>query len=169
METIGFGGSCHWCTEAIFLSLRGTAEVLQGWISPADNLQSFSEAVIVKYNAEIISLETLVAIHLHSHSCTSTHSMRAKYRSAIYVFDDQDAVYAKELLIRMQPEFEDLIITEVLRFGDFRLNKPEYLNYYFSDPSRPFCENIVNPKLSELMKNFSASVDQEKLAHLVKI
>ena len=31
-EKIGIGGSCHWCTEAIFQSLIGVEEVLQGWI-----------------------------------------------------------------------------------------------------------------------------------------
>jgi len=30
MIHLGLGGGCHWCTEAIFLSLKGIVEVQQG-------------------------------------------------------------------------------------------------------------------------------------------
>lgn len=30
LERIGFGGSCHWCTEALFQSIRGVGRVEQG-------------------------------------------------------------------------------------------------------------------------------------------
>ena len=32
MVTIGFGGGCHWCTEAVFQPLEGVSEVRQGFI-----------------------------------------------------------------------------------------------------------------------------------------
>ena len=83
MTKIGFGGSCHWCTEAIFQSLRGVREVLQGCI--ATDGDDFSEAVIVAFDENEIALNDLVAVHLATHSCTSEHSMRRKYRSVVYV------------------------------------------------------------------------------------
>jgi peptide methionine sulfoxide reductase MsrA len=91
MEQTGFGGSCHWCTEAIFQSLNGVDEVLQGWIASEEPDSNFSEAVLVTYDPEIISLESLTAVHLHSHSCTSKHTMRSIYRSSIYTFNDDQA------------------------------------------------------------------------------
>lgn len=33
IQKIGLGGSCNWCTEAIFRSLKGVTKVKQGWIS----------------------------------------------------------------------------------------------------------------------------------------
>ena len=33
LENAGFGGGCHWCTEAVFQSLRGVTEVAQGFIA----------------------------------------------------------------------------------------------------------------------------------------
>tara|TARA_B100000795_G_scaffold173674_1_gene130984 strand:- start:4871 stop:5212 length:342 start_codon:yes stop_codon:yes gene_type:complete len=30
---IGLGGGCHWCTEAVFMSLKGVRSVRQGWIA----------------------------------------------------------------------------------------------------------------------------------------
>jgi peptide-methionine (S)-S-oxide reductase len=63
---IGLGGSCHWCTEAIFQSLKGVPNVSQGWIEPDNDSAGFSEAVIVEFDPEMISLQDLIEIHLHS-------------------------------------------------------------------------------------------------------
>jgi peptide-methionine (S)-S-oxide reductase len=157
MEQTGFGGSCHWCTEAIFQSLKGVNEVLQGWIASVDNNIGFSEAVLVTYDPEIISLETLIAIHLQSHSCASEHTMRSKYRSAIYTFNDDQAAKAQQAIIDLQPEFERPIITKVIPYGDFKLNTQDYLNYYYSNQDKPFCRNYISPKLQLLRERFSGT------------
>lgn len=164
MEQIGFGGSCHWCTEAIFLSLNGVTEVQQGWISSKKKYESLSEAVIIKYDAEKISLETLVSIHLYTHSATSNHSMRSKYRSAIYTFNLKQEDLSREAISKLQAEFDLPIITLVIPFVAFKLNKEEYLNYYYSDPTKAFCQNIVNPKLKILLERFSKSVNYNKVS-----
>lgn len=166
ISTIGFGGSCHWCTEAIFLSLKGVSSVQQGWISSVETPEFFSEAVMVTFDEQQISLHILIAIHLYTHSCTSRHSMRDKYRSAIYTFDDQQMIVAGEVLEHLQKEFPDHIITEVVNFHEFKPNKAEYLNYYYSNPEKPFCQNVVKPKLLELLNRFSKVVDDERLQHL---
>lgn len=57
--------------------------------------------------------------------------MRHKYRSAIYCFDEGRHEAAENALKGSQADFPELVITELLRFGQFRLNKPEYPNYYF--------------------------------------
>lgn len=88
-QKVGLGGSCHWCTEAMFQALKGVHLVEQGWIASCAPHTAFSEAVVVHFNEAIISLEDLVRVHLHTHSCTANHSMRAKYRSAVYCFNQQ--------------------------------------------------------------------------------
>lgn len=163
MEEIGFGGSCHWCTEAIFLSLRGVNDVQQGWIASSEMPSSFSEAVLVTFDPKVITLQTLVAIHLHTHSCTSAHSMRNKYRSAVYTFYPEQHFKVGDIVRTLQRDFSEPIITEIVEFKEFKLNKPEYLNYYYRDPDKPFCQNIVNPKLQQLLMDFAESVDQDKL------
>lgn len=163
INTIGFGGSCHWCTEAIFQSLNGVMKVEQGWISSDTDATGFSEAVIVHFDRAVISLETLIAIHLYTHSCTSEHSMRSKYRSAIYTFKDEQTKTSKAAIEFLQNEFENPIITRVVPFRDFKLNEETYLNYYFKNPQKPFCENIINPKLRLVLQKFSGAVDRNKL------
>jgi len=166
MEKIGFGGSCHWCTEAIFLSLKGVSGVQQGWIASEGAASSFSEGVIVAYNPDIIALNTLIAIHLYTHSCTSNHSMRSKYRSAVYTFNEEQSEVSGNAIGSLQKEFTSPVITQVLPCKDFKLNTEDFLNYYYSNPEKPFCENIVNPKLKSLMAQFAGEVDLQKLKHL---
>jgi len=163
VSKVGFGGSCHWCTEAIFQSLKGVVQVEQGWISSRAEHSSFSEAVLVYFETDSISLETLIEIHLHTHSCTSNHEMRPKYRSAVYTFTDQQAELSRETITALQRDFDDPIITQVIAFQDFRLNQQTYLNYYYSNPDKPFCKNIVSVKLRLLLNQFSAVVDKTKL------
>jgi len=163
---IGFGGSCHWCTEAIFCSLKGVVAVDQGWIASNDNSNYFSEAVVVNYDADKISLKALIAIHLHTHSCTAMHARRIKYRSAIYTLDKAQMGESIKIIKELQSEFDQPIITEVVEFKDFKLNKADYLNYYYSNPDKPFCKNVVDPKLKEMIKRFSNQVDWNKLQHL---
>lgn len=163
---VGFGGSCHWCTEAIFLSILGVKSVAQGWVSGEGNAESFSEAVIVEYNSLEISLQDLIAIHLHTHSCTSSHNMRNKYRSAVYYFNAEQEKMAKAGINFIQLEYMSRIITEVIAYKDFKLNTEQYRNYYFSNPEKPFCENIVNPKLRLLLTKFSKHVNHSRLKHL---
>jgi peptide-methionine (S)-S-oxide reductase len=163
MQKIGFGGSCHWCTEAIFQSLKGVMDVQQGWISSDGDMAEFSEAVIVEFEPAIISLKTLIAIHLHTHSSTSAHSMRTKYRSAIYTFDDEQVIPAQKAMETLQQEFNQPVITSILPFRDFKLNKEEYLDYYYRDPEKPFCRNMIDPKLKLLIARFSKNINVEKI------
>ncbi|WP_114940707.1 peptide-methionine (S)-S-oxide reductase [Mucilaginibacter endophyticus] len=162
MQKIGFGGSCHWCTEAIFRSLKGVSSVNQGWIASDSDNNTPSEAVIVHFNQEQINLETLVAIHLHTHSCTAEHTMRGKYRSAVYTFDNAQLNAATAAIKALQTEFEQPVITKALPFQTFKLNSENYLDYYYKDPSKPFCQNIVNPKLKALLMRFKNQVDPDK-------
>jgi len=157
MEKMGFGGGCHWCTEAIFASIVGVAEVEQGWIRPAMD-DRFSEAVLVEFDQKAVSIAKLVAIHLYSHSATSTHSLREKYRSAVYVFNNAQTREVERSILQLQKGFTDRIITQVLEFGEFKLNSAAFLNYYASDPDRPFCRSYITPKLNALLERFGKQV-----------
>lgn len=162
IEKIGLGGSCHWCTEAIFQSLIGVNRVEQGWIASVNENESFSEAVIVEYDLNKMSLKTLIEVHLNTHSCTSNHSMREKYRSAIYYFSKEQENKAITILNDLQKEFDNKIITKVLPFRSFEMNKEEQLNYYLKNPEKPFCKNIINPKLKKIMRLFSDIIEFKK-------
>ncbi|TQV77204.1 peptide methionine sulfoxide reductase [Aliikangiella marina] len=185
---VGLGGECHWCTEGIFQSLLGVTAVNQGWIKPrlsvepssqfreansnfkilesdkADSTQpSFSEAIEVYFNPKIISLTTLIEIHLYTHASTANHSLRNRYRSAVYTYDEYQQQQATHILESLATRFDQPLVTRVLQFNEFKLNKNEYLNYFYQSPDKPFCQSYIHPKLRLLLTRFNDSVDTDKL------
>lgn len=165
-EKIAFGGSCHWCTEAIFQSLIGVTMVEQGFVSANTGLEDFSEAVIVHFNPKKISLKVLIEIHLRTHSSTAMHSRRGLYRSAVYTFSAEQELEANAILKNLQSGFAEQIITQVLPFGAFKRSRQEILDYYYSNPQKPFCKNNIDPKLKFLLKEFGDVTDKKRLQHL---
>ncbi len=161
---IGLGGGCHWCTEAVFLSLKGVKSVKQGWISSTGPHTEFSEAVLVEFNQDEISLNDLIEIHLNTHSSTSDHSMRQKYRSAVYVLSEEDSVKVSNVLVDLQTSFEKPLITKVLPFKAFKINEEDYQDYYYKNPEKPFCQTYIKPKLEEVLKINPKAVDLVKRA-----
>ncbi|MGV3458973.1 MAG: peptide-methionine (S)-S-oxide reductase [Flavobacterium sp.] len=166
IKRIGLGGGCHWCTEAVFASLRGVISVQQGWIASIGENDAYSEAVIVEYDSGCIPLKTLIAVHLCTHSATSQHSMRTKYRSAVYYFEEAEIAEINSAMQELQPEFDKPLITQVLQFWGFMENIEEQLNYYYTDPGRPFCETYINPKLKLLLEKFRDVANTDKLRDL---
>ena len=156
---IAFGGGCHWCTEAVFQSLKGVYNVEQGFIASTENNSSFSEAVILQFDSDIISLQVLIEIHLRTHKSTSAHSMRDKYRSAIYYFSEAQKVEVETLLKAFQLEFGNQLITKAYPFSEFKASREAIQNYYQKNPEKPFCERFINPKLRLLLKDFSNYID----------
>lgn len=163
MRKIGFGGGCHWCTEAVFQSLIGVSQVDQGWIKSQNEADSFSEAVIVHYNPQIIPLSVLIEIHLRTHKSTVDHTMRKKYRSAIYVFSKPEEQTVLDHLYQLKDQFKSPIITQVLPFVEFKPSDEDFKNYYYKNPQKPFCETYIAPKLNLLLKQFTDFTNLNKL------
>lgn len=153
---IGFGGGCHWCTEAVFASLNGVMRVEQGWIASVPPDEKPSEAVIAHFDPALIPLDILIEIHLRTHSSQSNHTMRGKYRSAVYSFDEEQKLQAEKILSRLTQDFNPPPVTRVLPFADFTSSPPRYQGYFRKNAEGPFCRNYIDPKLALLRKAFSA-------------
>ncbi len=157
------GGGCHWCTEAVFQSLMGVAKVEQGWVASTDENDTFSEAVIVHFDTNSINLFELIQIHLYTHKSTSDHSMRSKYRSAVYYFDEAQKLQIAKYLDTLQLEFEKKLVTEILPFDRFKPSREQITNYYYNNPNKPFCETYIAPKLKLLLEKFGDKANIEKI------
>ncbi|WP_323844199.1 peptide-methionine (S)-S-oxide reductase [Microbulbifer magnicolonia] len=158
LERIGLGGGCHWCTEAVFQALRGVRRVEPGYIASASPHNGFSEAVIVHYHPDEISLEVLIGAHLHTHASRSRHALREKYRSAIYTFSESQAAAATSALQSLQAEFDADLVTQVLPFSAFKDADARFHNYYASDPQRPYCQTYIEPKLRRLRARYGDAI-----------
>lgn len=167
LTKIAFGGGCHWCTEAVFQSLVGVVKVEQGWVASTEKNNTFSEAVIVHFDETQINLKTLIEIHLLTHKSASNHSMRSKYRSAIYYFSNHQKEKCTTVLDKLQVDSKDKIITQIIPFHQFKPSTIEFQNYYQSNPEKPFCKSYIDPKLRLLLEKFSSSIDTSKVHHLI--
>jgi len=160
-KKVALGGGCHWCTEAVFQSLKGVCKVQQGFVAPIAHKNSFSEGIIVHYNPACISLKELITIHLHTHASTKNHSMRHKYRSAVYCFSKADKALGEAILKEAQRRFNNALVTAVVLFGSFKASEERFHNYYYTNTKKPFCETHIAPKLRLLLQRFSKNVKEE--------
>jgi len=151
--TLGLGGGCHWCTEAVFSSIKGINDVRQGWFASEPPADSFSEGVLLEIDTDTICLKDIIDIHIKTHSSDANHSKRDKYRSAVYVQNEciKDRVFA--LISLLNTGRDKKIITQVLSLKAFKPQSEEsYIDYYFKKPDKPFCKTYIKPKLKKLLK-----------------
>ncbi len=156
---IGLGGGCHWCTEAVFMSLNGVRNVQQGWIASDDQNSEWSEAVWLEFDPLVISLKDLIEVHLNTHASTSSHSMRKKYRSAVYYTSDHQKQNVISALKELSENFKKPVITTALKFERFKLNQESQLEYFKKNKDNQFCERYVHPKLNMLKSKFTNLVE----------
>ena len=154
-QRIGLGGGCYWCTEAVFQTLRGVTNVAQGFILSQPPDDSLAEAVLVDFDPIEISLADLIDIHLRTHASTSQHSMRKKYRSAVYVMNAQQAQDAEIILRNLGNEFDRPLVTRVLPFAGFEPSDEQYHNYYANHSGNQFCQRYIDPKLETLRRQYA--------------
>jgi peptide-methionine (S)-S-oxide reductase len=155
LEKIGFGGGCHWCTEAVFQALSGVRNIRQGFIRSTSPDDSWSEAVEVDFNPEEISLSDLLTVHLATHASTSKHSMRDKYRSAVYTYSPEQSAMVTTELDRISVATDTEFVTRVLPHHAFKFSEARFHNYYATDPERPFCRTYIDSKMAKLQTQFS--------------
>ena len=140
----------------MFDHLRGVSRVEQGYARSDPPADAWSEAARVTYDPVLIPMRVLLDIHLRTHASTSDHSMRGKYRSAVYVEGDGSEVRAA--LANLQAGFDAPLVTQVLPLKAFRLNDARFLAYYRTDPERPFCRTHIDPKLALLRREYAERV-----------
>ena len=152
---VGFGGGCHWCTEAVFNTLVGVEQVTQGFIRSTPPADALSEAVQLRFDPTQIPLAVLIEIHLRTHSSTSNHAFRQKYRSAVYTSSDTLITEASEIIQALQSNFPKPLIIQVLPLVAFQASPNQYQQYYQKHSEGAFCQRYVDPKLALIRREFS--------------
>lgn len=155
VQRIGFGGGCHWCTEAVFSALRGVDRVSQGFIVSDPPNDSYSEAVEIAFDPVQVPMQVLVDIHLRTHASTSNHKMRGKYRSAVYVFSRAQSEEVTDVLRHLAHDFPAPLVTQVLSHRGFKHSDPRFQDYQARNPEAPFCTRYIDPKLDLLRQQYS--------------
>ncbi len=140
-----FGAGCFWGVEYDFSKVKGVNEVVSGYSGGKTNNPTYeqvcsnttehAEVVLIDYNSDIVSYDTLLNVFWNKHDPTTLNrqgpDVGTQYRSAIFYFTEAQKEIAKKSLEYKQNIFGDKqIVTEIAEAKDFWLAE-EYHQKYF--------------------------------------
>lgn len=116
LQTATFAAGCFWGVESLFKQTRGVVETTVGYTggtSPnptyrqvCTGITGHAEAVLVKYDAKIVSYEELLSLFWRMHDPTTQNrqgpDVGTQYRSAIFYHNEEQRKAAE----RSKEEFE---------------------------------------------------------------
>ena len=169
-------GGCFWCTEAVFQRLEGVEKVVSGFTGGAIKNPAYreiitgrtghAEAIEIEYDPEIIKFEELLLVFFATHDPTTLNRQQndvgTQYRSGIFYHDEDQERSAREIInfLKQEDTFEDPIVTEVTEATPFYIAETEHQDFYNQHRQQPYCQYIIDPKITKLKKLFSNKLKQ---------
>ena len=169
MATAILAGGCFWCTEAVFLMLKGVTAVRSGYIgghvvdpdyrSVCEGTTGHAEAVEVTFDPDTVSYDTLLDVFFATHDPTTPNrqgnDFGTQYRSAVFTLDDAQKAKAMAARTRAAAIWDDPIVTEIVPASTFYAAEGYHQNYFAQNPQQPYCQVIVAPKVAKARKGFA--------------
>ena len=179
LHKITLGGGCFWCTEAVFQAITGVVSVTSGYTGGEIDNPTYAqicegntghaEVVEVVYDADTLSIDELLIVFFKTHDATTLNrqgnDVGTQYRSVIYYHTDEQKQHAETMIKRLTEErvFDEPIVTEVTPAVKFYKAEDYHQNYFITNPLKPYCAFIIQPKLNKLAKQFSERIKPELL------
>lgn len=176
IQKIIVGGGCFWCTEAVFQRIKGVISVKSGYAGGhvskptyqevVSGMTGHAEVVEITYDADVISLDTILTIHMTSHDPTTLNRQGAdkgtQYRSIIlYSHKDQKEVMEK-VISEVQSSYDDPIVTEIQELKVFYEAEGYHQNYYNQNSSKnPYCSFVISPKIQKLKDKWTSWLKED--------
>ncbi len=170
-------GGCFWCTEAIYKRLKGVLSVTPGYAGGMTEHPTYeqvssgttghAEAIEIEYDTETIPYEKLLAIFFHTHNPTTLNQQGAdigtQYRSAIFYKSAAEKETAERMMQELEKEkvYSDSIVTEIVPFTSFYPAEDYHRDYYDRNRAQGYCNIVISPKITKLMKEYAADVKDE--------
>lgn len=170
LEQVLLGGGCFWCTEAVFLRLKGVKEVVPGYAGGIISQPTYeaictgttghAEVIQVTFDPKIISLENLLAVFWATHDPTTLNRQGAdigpQYRSAVFYTDAAQGEKAQALKEELNQSgvYSKPIVTEITPFTNFYPAERYHHNYFALHGQQPYCQIVVRPKVEKLQQLF---------------
>ena len=177
MRQAVFGGGCFWCTEAVFSMLKGVTLVEPGYAggllaSPSyervsEGNTGHAEVIRVTYDPSIISYEDLLTVFFGSHDPTTLNrqgvDVGEQYRSVIFYGSDEEKSAAQKMIDEVNASLTDgsHVVTELVPLGAFWNAESYHKDYFKTNPSAPYCQLIIEPKVEKVRKRFAELVRQD--------
>ena len=174
LETIVLGGGCFWCTEAVFVKVKGIADVESGYSNGHAERPSYeqvcsgttghNEVVKLTYDTAQISLRQILEIFFVIHDPTTLNRQGndsgAQYRSGIYYSTPEQKQVADDMIRQMSQDklFGRPIVTEVLPVSNYWPAEEYHQDFFEKNPHQGYCVAVAGPKVAKFRKTFSELV-----------
>lgn len=168
LEKAYFASGCFWCAEAIFESLIGVEEVINGYSGGFTQNPTYeksntgrtghAEAIEVIYNPKKISFSYLVDVYFGSQNPTQINGQGpdkgSQYRSIIFYQNETQKNIIKSKKSVLAHKLKSTIAAEVVRFEKFWVAEKYHQNYERLHPNNRYIQNISIPRLNSFKKRF---------------
>ncbi len=173
-QTITLGGGCFWCTEAVFVKVRGVTDVESGYSNGQANRPSYedvcsgrtgsNEVVKLTYDPAEITLAEILEIFFVVHDATTLNRQGndagTQYRSGIYYSTPDQKQVADDMIRQMSQDklFDKPIVTEVLPVANYWPAEAYHQDYFENNPNQGYCVAVAGPKVAKFRKTFASRV-----------
>ena len=169
LSTATFGTGCFWCTEAVYLEVKGVHGVISGYAGGYTKNPTYqqictgttghAEVVQLTFDPAVISFEDLLQIFWRTHDPTTLNRQGAdvgtQYRSVIFYHDEEQRVNAEKS--KQEAEASDLwknpIVTEIVPYDTFYAAEGYHQEFYKRNPHQPYCFVVIDPKMKKFRKD----------------
>lgn len=172
VQVATFAGGCFWCTEAVFLEVKGVQKVVSGYTggfikNPAyrevcNGTTGHAEGIQITFNPKEVAYEDLLEIFFATHDPTTLNKqgndVGTQYRSAIFYNSPEQKEKATTYiqLIEKEKLYPNPIVTQVEEAGVFYSAEDYHQNYYNQNSEQGYCQYIIAPKLEKLRKYYKS-------------
>lgn len=166
-----FGGGCFWCTEAVFLQLKGVASVMSGYAGGQTKNPTYeqvstgksghAEVIKIEYDPSQISYHDLLTVFFASHDPTTLNrqggDVGTQYRSVILYTTEEQKHGAEKFIQELNNSSSKgrSIVTELQPLEKFYEAEEYHRNFYKNNPTQAYCQLVINPKLEKVQKQFA--------------
>ena len=171
-KVITLGGGCFWCTEAVFVRVKGVLDVESGYcnghtINPTyaqvcEGDTGHNEVVRLTYDPSVISLRELLEIFFVIHDPTTLNRQGndagTQYRSGIYLSDEADRVVAQQVLDEVNAALSGRVVTELQALANYSAAEDYHQDYFEQNPNQGYCAFVVAPKVQKFVQTFGDKV-----------
>jgi len=173
-QTITLGGGCFWCTEAVFVRVRGVEDVESGYSNGQTAQPSYeqvctgttghNEVVKLVFDPAQISMREILEIFFVIHDPTTLnrqgHDSGTQYRSGIYFSTPEQETVAQDLIREMSQSgvYSQAIVTEVLPLTNYWPAESYHQDFFEKNPGQGYCVAVAAPKVAKFRKTFARLV-----------
>ena len=174
LQTITLGGGCFWCTEAVFVKVRGVTDVESGYCNGHVVKPSYeqvcggdtghNEVVKLVFDRAQINLREILEIFFVIHDPTTLNRQGndagTQYRSGIYFSTPEQGEIATNMLADMTQAkvFGRPIVTEVLALSNYWPAEDYHQDFFERNPFQGYCVAVAAPKVEKFRKTFARLV-----------